>query len=188
MWEEQLVFQWPGLAAEAEHIAKELKVESVIDTELSKKEYRDSVTEACHKYDEMMLKEKMENKTKCAKIIQDEYGRKDYFAKLIPGEVRDYFATRVKMLPLAGNYSRDNRFRRTGWLCLCGEREEHEHILRHCHNYDNIRVKYSDLSCGDSIVKFFREVLAKRDQVREEEEKEEKERRKREGEGNEEKE
>ena len=86
VWEEQLVFQWPGLAAEAEYIARELNVESVMDTELSKKEYRESVTEACHRYDEKMLKEKMENKKKCARIVQDEYGRKEYFAKLIPGE------------------------------------------------------------------------------------------------------
>ena len=158
-------------------------MESVIATELSKKEYRKSVTEACHRYNEKMLKEKMENKKKCARIIQDEYGRKEYIAKLIPGDVRDYFATRVQMLPLAGNYSRDNRFKQTDWLCLCGEREEQEHILRHCSKYDDIRLKYRDLSCDDSMVMFFREVLAKRDRVREEEEKEEKERRRREGEG-----
>ena len=186
VWEEQIIFQWPGLAAEAEYIARELNIESVRDTELSKKEYRENVTEACHRYDEKMLKEKMETKKKCARIIQDEYGRKDYFAKMIPGEVRDFFATRVQMLALAGNYSRDNRFRRTGWLCLCGEREEQEHILLHCSKYDDIREKYSDLSCDENIVRFFRDVLAKRDKVREEEEKEEKERRRREGEGNEE--
>ena len=162
--------------------ARWTKSRNAKEEELSKKEYRESVTAACHKYDEKMLKEK----TKCATIIEDDYARKDYFGKPIPGEVRDYFSTRVQMLPLAWNYSRDNRFRRTGWLCLCGQIEEQEHILRHCSKYDDIRVKYSDLSGDDSIVKFFREVLAKRDKVREEEEKEEKERRRRKGEGNEE--
>ena len=186
VWEEQQVFQWPGLAMEAEHIAKELEVESVNTTELSKKEYRDSVTEACHRYDEKMLKGKMEGKKKCEKIVSEEYGRKSYFEKLIPGEVRDYFSTRVMMLPLAGNYGRDNRFRRTGWLCLCGQREEQEHIVRHCKKYDNIREKYSDLSSDTDLVMFFREVLEKRDRVRQEEEKEEKERRRREEEEKEE--
>ena len=103
-----------------------------MDTRLNKKDYRDMVTEACHKYDEVILKDKMENKIKCAKIMKEEYGRKNYFSKLIPVEVKEYFAIRVQMLPLAGNFSKDNRFRRTGWLCLCGAREEQEHIRQHC--------------------------------------------------------
>jgi hypothetical protein len=178
VWEEQRMFEWPGLAAEADTIARELGVESVIETRMSKKDYRDTVTEACHKYDSIMLKEKRENKTKCSKIISEEYGRKSYFSKMMPGEVRDYFSTRVMMLPLAGNYSKDNRFRRTGWLCLCGEREEQEHIRLHCRKYNGIRVKYTDLLSDDNLVQFFREVLDRRDMVCEEEEKEEEKRRK----------
>ena len=81
------------------------------------------------------------------------------------------------MLPLGGNYSRDNRFRRTGWLCLCGEREEQEHIVRHCKKYDDIREKFGDLERDDELVEFSREVLKRRDKVREDEEKEEKRRR-----------
>ena len=121
---------------------------------------------------------KMESKTKCKRMIAEEYGRKDYFSKMMPGEVRDYFSTRVMMLPLAGNYSKDNRLRRTGWLCLCGDREEQEHIRLHCKKYDDIRVKYTDLLSDDNLVQFFREVLDRRDMVREEEEKEEEKRRK----------
>jgi hypothetical protein len=108
VWEEQQVFLWPGLAMEAEHIAKELEVESVNTTELSKKEYRDSVTEACHRYNKKMLKGKIEGKKKCEKIVSEEYGRKSYFEKLIPGEVGDYFSM-VEMCnslsPLCGTTS-----------------------------------------------------------------------------------
>ena len=177
VWEEQLVYGWPGLAAEAEHIASELGVASVRETNSSKKEYRQEVVEACHKYDEIMLRDKMKDKIKCQKILSEGYGRKQYFSGLLPGQVREYFSTRVQMLPLGGNYSRDNRFRRTGWLCLCGEREEQEHIVRHCKKYDDIREKFGDLERDDELVEFFREVLKRRDKVREDEEKEEKRRR-----------
>jgi hypothetical protein len=90
------------------------------------------------------------------------------------------------MIAIAGNYSRDNQFRRTGWLCLCGEREEQEHILKHCQKYEDIRQKYEDFEDDDSLVRFFREVLERRDKVREEEQKEEKRRKQGAGEGEEE--
>ena len=52
-----------------------------------------------------MLMEKMENKTKCARIVQDEYGSNDYFAKLMP--VRSgtslFGATRHEGIPGGGS-------------------------------------------------------------------------------------
>ena len=71
-------------------------------------------TEACHEYDSKMLATEMKDKVKCSKILKEGYGRKQYSARLIPNEVREYFATRVQMIPIAGNFSRDNRFRGTG--------------------------------------------------------------------------
>ena len=144
-------------------------MEAVRDTELSAHDFRKTVTEACHDYDAKMLKEQMKEKTKCSKILSEGYGRKLYSSSSTPSEVREYFSTRVNMLPIAGNFSKDNRFKRTGWLCLCGEREEQEHIMKQCKKYEDIRKKY-----GDSLVRFFREVLERRDRVREEEREEEK--------------
>ena len=43
--------------------------------------------------------------TKCRKIAEDHYGRKEYFTKKVPSKVRTVFANRVSMLPLAGNFS-----------------------------------------------------------------------------------
>ena len=182
IWKEQQLYNWPGLAKECKEIAEQLGVENVNDTNLSASLYRKTVTEACHSYDADMLKEDMKDKVKCAQILSDGYGRKEYVAKSLPGEVREFFSTRVSMLPLAGNFSRDNRFRRTGWLCLCGEREEQEHVRLHCNKYKDIREKYDDLTSDDNLVNFYREVLLRRDKVREQEEKEEK-RRKEQGAG-----
>ena len=181
MWLEQELYRWPGLFLECEEICEQLGVDTVRDTVLSAKEYRKDVTEACYRFDAKMLAVEMKDKRKCSKILEEGYGRKQYSSKLIPSEVREYFATKVQMIALAGNFSRDNRFRRTDWLCLCGEREDQEHILKHCDKYKDIREKYGDIQDDDSLVAFFREVLQKRDKVREEEQKEEK--RKREGAG-----
>ena len=59
---------------------------------------------------------------------------------------------------------------------MCGEREEQEHILKHCQKYEDIRQKYEDFKDDNSLVRFFREMLERRDKVREEEQKEEKRR------------
>ena len=141
VWKEQQLYNWPGLAKESKEIAEKLGVEDVDETLLTASQYRKTVTEACESYDARLLKEDMMDKIKCAKIVSEEYGRKEYVARLVPGEVRDYFATRVSMIALAGNFSRDNRFRRTGWLCLCGEREEQEHVRLHCNVYKDRSTK-----------------------------------------------
>ena len=74
------------------------------------------------------------------------------------------------MLPFAGNYSKDLRFARTDWLCWCGEeREEELHLLSgKCDVYGEIRGRYGNLDNDNELVKFFSEVLARRDKLEEE--------------------
>ena len=84
------------------------------------------------------------------------------------------------MLPIAGNFSRDNRFRSTGWLCRCGAREQQEHIISHCEIYKDIREKYNDINNEENMVSFFQEVLKKRDALDEEEKEERRSRRRKE--------
>ena len=90
------------------------------------------------------------------------------------------------MLPLAGNYSRDNRFRSTGWLCRCGAREQQEHIISHCEIYQDIREKYDDMTEDENLVSFFQEVLKRRDALDEKERQEKRSRRRKEQEESEE--
>ena len=84
------------------------------------------------------------------------------------------------MLPIAGNFSNDSRFRRINWLCRCGSREQQEHIRSHCVLYKDIRQKYEDLDNDDNLVRFFEEVLKERDALDEKEKEEEKSRRRKE--------
>ena len=180
IWLEQELYGWPGLAREAGEICLELGVEPVERTKLSMKCYRAEVTAACHRLNETRLREVMAGKQKCEKILSDSYGQKEYFSLTTPAKVRKYFSTRVSMLPIAGNFSHDQRFRRTNWLCRCGSREQEEHIRSHCVIYKKIRDKYMDLDNNDNLVAFFEEVLRERDRLDEQEEEEKRSRRRRE--------
>ena len=75
------------------------------------------------------------------------------------------------MYPFAGNYSRDRRFARTEWLCHCGNaREEESHLISgNCEVYGDIRDKFENLDDDQNLVKFFNEVLARRDVLVDEE-------------------
>ena len=74
------------------------------------------------------------------------------------------------MLPLAGNFRKDRRFARTGWLCRCGkEREEERHITDSCPLYKDIREQFSSLEYDDQLVEFFEQILKRRDSIDEQE-------------------
>ena len=71
------------------------------------------------------------------------------------------------MHAFAGNYSKDKRFARSNWLCLCLESIEEESHLKsgECKVYGDLTYKYSDLTCDDNLADLFREVLARREQL-----------------------
>ena len=81
--------------------------------------------------------------------------------------VRQQFRTRFGLLPFAGNYSKDKRFAKTSWLCACGEeREEEQHLLSgHCKVYGDLAHNYENLADDNQLVKFFAEVLARREDM-----------------------
>ena len=71
------------------------------------------------------------------------------------------FRTRFGMQPFAGNYSRDRRFARTGWLCRCQKEKEEGHLLSgNCVMFGKVREKYDNLDDDENLVKFFNEILA----------------------------
>ena len=65
----------------------------------------------------------------------------------------------------------DRRFARTDWKCKCGAaRELEEHLSSGlCSIYGGIRRKYGDLKDEATLVEFFQEVLARREEMEEEE-------------------
>ena len=160
---------------EASQISRQLVIEDTNTTVMSMCEYRKEVIKACHQYRERQLKSKMRNKEgdimqKYQKINKDFYGRKPFFDKKVPSHVRSHFATRVGMLPVAGNFRHNRWFARIGWLCRSGqEREEERHITDYCPLYRDLRKQYGSLEDDDQLVDFFQQMLKRRDLLEEKE-------------------
>ena len=160
---------------ETKKICKELGVEDVNATNMSKKEFRKVFKHACEVKDEESLRKLAKNSKKCERILEGSFGKKEYFLNQSIHKARKYFATRVGMTRFAGNFSNDIKFKRTKWMCLClMEREVESHLTSStCPVYADIREKYGDLSSDEELGNYFGEVLARREALEEEEEKEE---------------
>ena len=171
-YQTQLDNKWPGLAEEASEICRELEVESCHSTWLAKQDFRKVVTLACHKLNEERLRKQAQGKEKCDHIMKEPYGKKDYVEKKMIQQVRQQYKTRVKMLPFAGNFSHDRRFSRTEWLCKCRQAREVEGHLTSgkCPVYGDIKGGYANLDNDDDLVKFFQEILDRREMLDKEEE------------------
>ena len=174
VFEEQKHQKWPGLVRESAAICELLGVEdcnTVNMSNWSNKEYRALITNACRAKDEQELREEASTLTKCNRIMQDPYGRKDYMTDRSLEEARNMFYTRVQMQPFGGNYSHDRRFQRSNWLCACGEaREEEAHLVGgECPVYGDLREEFPDTMGDEQLVDFFTMVLERRKEREEEE-------------------
>ena len=109
---------------------------------------------------------------KCERINSEEYGKKDYISSKDIQRVRQHYQTRFGLQNFAGNYSNDNRFAKTSWLCRCLESRENEsHLISgKCKVFGDLNERYGDLNNDDNLVLFFQEVLARRDILDKEEE------------------
>ena len=165
IYEEQKRNHWPGLASETKQICQDLGIENCNTTSLSKTDYKKILISACHAKNEETLRSQA--KGKCARILSETYGKKDYITQTNIHNVRQTFRSRFRLQPFAGNYSKDRRFQKSSWLCLCKEaREEESHLMSgKCSIYGDLALKYKDFSKDEVLVQFFTEVLARRDQL-----------------------
>ena len=111
------------------------------------------------------MREDGKEKTKCKRILMGAYGQKDYLKDKYLFAARQVFRTRVGLLPLAGNYKKSNKFLQTNWLCPCLKESESESHIKDggCTSYMDIREKYGSLEDDEELVKFFGEVISRRD-------------------------
>ena len=170
IYEEQKVNGWPGLAKETKDICIKLRIEDCNITQLGKIKYKEYVTEACHILNEERLRSKASD-IKCARITNEQYGKKSYILHKNIGDTRDTFRARFGLTEFAGNYSHARKFAKTDWLCLCQEASEKEsHLLSgKCRVYGDLTEQFGDLKEDDNLVSFFRAVLNRRDITEEEE-------------------
>ena len=167
MYREQDFFRWPGLVAETRQICSNLQIEDCNTTKMCKPEYKKLVIKSCHKENEKRLRKQAEGKEKCDRIMKESYGKKAYIGQKTISEVRQCYRSRVGMQPFAGNYSHDKKYEKTGYLCKCQEsRETESHLMTgKCLIYGDIREKYENFDSDEDLVKFFKEVLERRDEL-----------------------
>ena len=120
---------------------------------------------ACHEKNKENIERESEGKTKCERIVSEKYGRKNYINDEQIHRVRETYKARFGLFSFAGNYKNDKRFSGNGSLCKCKRSiEEEPHLLSgNCEVYGDIRGKYGGLEDDDSLVRFFTEVLERRD-------------------------
>ena len=120
---------WPRLAKETKDICIKLRIENCNITQVGKIKYREYVTEACHILNEERLRSKTSD-VKCARITNEQYGKKSYILHKNKGDTRDTFRACFGLADFAGNYSHARKFAKTDWLCFCQEASEKEsHLL-----------------------------------------------------------
>ena len=90
-------------------------------------------------------------------------------------DVRNIYRTRYGQRDFAGNFSNNNKYSKTDWMCICGQSKEKEgHITSgQCPIYSDIREKYLDFNNDEDLVSYFDEVLERRDLIESIEEDEE---------------
>ena len=94
--------------------------------EMNNKLYRQMLLQKCKEKDELLLRQMAEGKIKCAKTMNEGYGKKGYLSLQVLSKVRQTFYTRVRMQPFAGNFPGDRRFSKTNHMCKCTKEKEDE--------------------------------------------------------------
>ena len=108
-----------------------------------------------------------EGKEKCIRMTQEEYGQKEYIGEKNILEVRNIYRTRFGQRLFAGNFSHDQSYSKTNWMCKCGiSKEKEKHITSFdCPVYSDIRAEYRGFDKDEDLVSYFNRVLDKRDKI-----------------------
>ena len=107
----------------------------------------------------------MEGKTKILDLVGDNCLLKQYFKEKSLSATREMFRIRTNMNELKGNFKHSKKNLKTGVLCVaCGlEEEVNSHVLD-CPMYVDLK-QGKDFSENRDLVTFFREVMARREEV-----------------------
>ena len=109
VYNQQVENNWPGLAAETRTICERLGLEDVNKTESTKNQYKNEVMKACRREDEILLRSKMEGRSKVQDLVTESCQLKEYFHKKSLSRTRDMFRIRTHMNGLKANFKHDKK-------------------------------------------------------------------------------
>ena len=173
VYQEQRLHRWPGLARETAVICEKLGIEDCNTVNLENwtdKQYRRMVSESCKVLDELRIREAASLLSKCRRVSNEKYGRKDYMKFKTISSVRQHFYSRFGMQPFAGNFKHSKQFEGSDWKCKCGlEIEEESHLMGGmCPVYGDLREEYPDLDDDEQLQGLFSAILERRAGLEEE--------------------
>ena len=159
IYEEQLLYGWPGLAQEVEEICTRIGIPNVNFNLVTKTE----LNKALRNHDKTEIIEKFSKYKKLDKIQNDDPTiAKDYMGEKSIADARLIFRLRTEMVDVKDNMR--NRYRGTSTNCeACDMRvpESQVHVMT-CMGYEEQRDG-KDLGKDTDLVAYFREVLLLRE-------------------------
>ena len=160
--EEQIKYEWPGLASEVRELCKELEIDNIMDEKptVSKASWKNTVNKAVHKQNEKELRQSIENYSKLDDLQGDKHWEiKDYLKTLTMSEARVNFSLRAKMFPCKLNYSSDPKNSSELWKCdsCTSSIDSQSHILW-CPAYSKLR-EGKTLDNNRDVIRYFQKVL-----------------------------
>jgi hypothetical protein len=166
MLEEQMKYNWPGLAQEVASLCEELGLEDAASTKMDKKEYKKEVEKGCRFMDERNMKKDMERMRdkKMKNMIKEGCDLKDYVKHGNLYSARKTWEAKCYMLRVAGNYPGHKRYEATDWryqACPYMVREDQDH-LSCCSGYADLRAGI-DFDSDEELVRFFSLVMKRRE-------------------------
>ena len=113
------------------------------------------------------MRKMAEGKEKCMRMSSEQYGIKAYIEDKNISDVRIIYRTRFGQRPFAGNFSNDNQYRKSNWMCYCGlAKEKEKHITsENCPVYSDIRKQFQGFEKDEDLVSYFNQVLERRDRL-----------------------
>ena len=165
----QETLSYPGLVMECKTIIEEYDLPPL--SNMSKLEWKRLVNEKIKDRNTIDLLEKMKppayKKLDYDSLVEEEFGIKEYFAKLNLPDARLKFALRTKMTrTMQTNYKGDKKFAENKWMCRDFMTEDtQDHIVR-CPTYQHLRVE-KNLSDDKDLVNYFRKVIDIREKLEE---------------------
>ena len=117
IYDQQLLYGWPGLIKEGVKLCKELEIPDVTRVKASEKEFKRMVKEACRLNDEEELKLNMNYKEELQFLKEEDCKHKCYILEMSLPDVRILFRHKTRITANAENYKKLPKYRGEGVKC-----------------------------------------------------------------------
>ena len=159
---EQIDNDWPGQYQLAKDLCEELNISGLLDTEVSKSQFKQDVKKVCQLKNDQDLINQI-NSYKKMSVIRDDISKGNlYFYTETLQNARLLFRFRVELFEAKRNFK--NKYKSEGYNCDSCESESNIHVL-FCPAYSVLRENKS-LQSDSDLCEYLKQVLEIRSNLR----------------------